>query len=532
MRSYSLLLPQLAFTLFFLATAQELIASLDYGTFQGAYSQKYNITYFQKIPFAAPPIGENRFRAPQPPLSILNGTYNSTQPFDMCPQRTVNGSEDCLYLALYSRPWQTSQPLRPVVVVFYGGAFIEGTASISLPPPAYPILNVSSTTNTLFIYPNYRLNAFGFLPGSQIAADANSDLNPGLLDQQAALKWTSKYVEKFGGDPESVTIWGQSAGGGSVVAQVIANGGKTNPPLFTRALASSPFWPKTYRYNAPEAQAIYDSLVDLTGCTGMASLRCLKNVDVQVIREASLQISGSQTYGTSSYTWAPVIDGKFLTQSLSEATNEKEVNIGWGMYNTHEGENFIPPGLANTSNTGIPPFNSSIASFNDWLRGFLPGFSDRNIERVEEMYPVSGSTEEIPSYNTSYTRAGLVYRDIVLACPTYWMARAAHQKSYVGEYTISPAKHASDTEWWNQVNPIQKSQPLIYSGFTGAFASFFQTGDPNSHKLTNESEPGVPENWQTGEEFVIRSDGFENAKVDLLDKRCGFWRAVASDVPI
>jgi hypothetical protein len=82
------------------------------------------------------------------------------------------------------------------------------------------------------------------------------------------------------------------------------------------------------------------------------------------------------------------------------------------------------------------------------------------------------------------------------------------------------------------VNPIQKSQPLIYSGFTGAFASFFLTGDPNANKLTNESEPGVPENWATGEEFVIKSDGFENVKVEMLDKRCGFWREVAADVPI
>lgn len=110
-----------------------------------------------------------------------------------------------------------------------------------------------------------------------------------------------------------------------------------------------------------------------------------------------------------------------------------------------EGENFIPPGLQGTNNNGTLPFNSSIASFNGWLRGFLPGFSDRNIARVEELYPEVGSTETISSYNSTYTRAGLIYRDIVLACPTYWTARAAHMKSYVGEYSIPPAKHASDT---------------------------------------------------------------------------------------
>ena len=85
---------------------------------------------------------------------------------------------------------------------------------------------------------------------------------------------------------------------------------------------------------------------------------------------------------------------------------------------------------------------------------------------------------------------------------------------------------------WNQVTSIQKSQPLIYDGFTGAFASFFQTGDPNAHKLTNGSEPGVLDNWRTGEEFVIESGGFDNIKVNMLNERCGFWREVAADVPI
>jgi hypothetical protein len=251
-----------------------------------------------------------------------------------------------------------------------------------------------------------------------------------------------------------------------VVAQVIANGGKTNPPLFSKALASSPFWPKTYRYDSREAQAIYDSFAKLAGCTGPGSLACLKRADVQTLRDASLVISGSHTYNTSSYTWAPVIDGKFLTQPLSQATIKGQVNIdyGFGMHNTHEGtvpilnahlqldtdliigENFIPPGLGNVDNTGTPPFNNSIASFNNWLRGFLPGFSDRNIKRVEGLYPETGSSETM-NYNSTYTRAGLIYRDVVLTCPAYWMARAAHKKSYVGEYTISPAKHASDTIW-------------------------------------------------------------------------------------
>lgn len=267
------------------------------------------------------------------------------------------------------------------------------------------------------------------------------------MDQQEALKWTHKYISHFGGDPKNVSIWGQSAGAGSVVAQVIANGGKTKPQLFSKALASSPFWPKTYKYNAPQAQWIYDELARLTNCTGHHSLACLKSVDAGTLSLAALEISGSHTYNTSSYTWAPVIDGGFLSQSLSEATLKGDVNIdfGFGMYNTHEGENFIPPGLQNDTNVGSPPFNSSYASFSTWLRGFLPEFSDREIQIIQDIYPASGSSEMIAAYNTTYERAQLIYRDSVLACPTYWMAQAAQKKSYVGEYSIPPAKHASDT---------------------------------------------------------------------------------------
>lgn len=173
-----------------LASTQTLLATLDYGTFQGAYTATYNISYWQKIPFARPPVGALRFRGPQPPLPLANGTvYDSTQTFDMCPQRTVNGSEDCLYLGLYSRPWTAGEGLRPVVVVFYGGAYIQGSASFTLPPSAYPVLNVSESTDLVFVYANYRTNAFGFLPGREIAEDREgSDLNPGLLDQDATIK--------------------------------------------------------------------------------------------------------------------------------------------------------------------------------------------------------------------------------------------------------------------------------------------------------------------------------------------------------
>ena len=115
--------------------------------------------------------------------------------------------------------------------------------------------------------------------------------------------------------------------------------------------------------------------------------------------------------------------------------------------NTHEGESFVPEGLGRPDDGSSPSagFNSSEASFHNWLTGFLPGLSAREIELVKRHYPPRGATETGESYEGAYARAGMIYRDVVLACPAYLIAKAAGTSSWVTEYTISPAKHASDT---------------------------------------------------------------------------------------
>lgn len=428
--------------------------SLPYITLSGSYSNTYNITYYRRIPFGASTAGLNRFNAPQPPPHV-NGVYDTDQAFPSCPLGDGSGSEDCLYLGVYSRPWTSGSPLRPVTVVFHGGAYLGGTASFDMPPYGYPTLNVSATANDLvLVYPNYRLGALGFLPGQAIRDahqdDAHAALNPGLLDQQAALRWVHAHIDKFGGDPKNVSIFGQSAGGGSVIAQTIANGGATIPRLFQKALASSPFCVKTYKYNDPEAEALYENFVNLTGCPlrtdeGKSALDCLRRASLSTIMEASTAAGKLGMF--PNLVWAPVIDGVFLKETLTKALVGKRLNADfvWGTFNSDEGVGFVDPLLENA--TGMP-YNSTEAGFDAWLADFLPRFANNQLQAAKKLYPAVGETDTDWSWNTTFGRASFVYRDTALACPAFWLASAAPRKGWLGEYAAPPAHHVSSI-WTN-----------------------------------------------------------------------------------
>lgn len=393
---------------------------LLYGTFSGGYSEEYHITYYRRIPFIAPPTGQNRWRPPQLPAKITNGTYDTDQNFPIRPQSgytTSNSSEDCLYLWLYSRPWVEGAK-RPVVVEIHGGAYAAGLASFNIPPFGYPTLNASIENDFIFVYPAYRLNVFGFLPGKELKRRPDTGLNLGLLDQQAALIWVRNNIEKFGGNPDNVTTWGQSAGGGSVLAQNIANGGQTTPKLFNRALASSPYWTKQYNYDDPEAEWKYTSLLNLTGCANAADgIACMRDLDTETVYTAGTKIPQYQPWYTSTNLWAPVVDGEFLQTHLSTAVSQRKLNaeLAWGMFNADEGQQFNSVFLEKATST---PLNSSEAGFEYWLRGYLPRFSEEELEEVKTLYPPLLTTETT-TYNGTYERAGVIFLHTVLAYPGY-----------------------------------------------------------------------------------------------------------------
>jgi para-nitrobenzyl esterase len=226
------------------------------GSLQGSIDSSGKIRSFKGIPFAAPPLGDLRWRPPQAPAS-WQGTLNAQQFSNQCMQkplysdmqfRSSGVSEDCLYLNVWA-PTKSDNKKLPVLVYFYGGGFIAGDASEKR-------YDGSSMANQgmVVVTANYRLGVFGLMAHPQLSKESGygGSGNYTFMDQQAALRWVADNVEAFGGDPKRITIGGESAGSISVsvlmasplskdmIAGAIGESGSIlGPPLDTVPLADA-----------------------------------------------------------------------------------------------------------------------------------------------------------------------------------------------------------------------------------------------------------------------------------------------------
>lgn len=224
----SLILFFAAIHLIYMANAQsnneilQPVVKIANGTLEGTYES--GIRIFKGIPFAAPPVGNLRWKEPQP-VTNWQGVRKADKFGPRAMQRAVFGdmnfrsngvSEDCLYLNVWTPARSASEHL-PVLIYFYGGGFIAGDGS------EYRYDGESmSRKGIVAITVNYRLTIFGFFahPGLTKESPHHSSGNYGLLDQSAALRWVQQNIAAFGGDPKKVTIAGESAGSFSVSAQM------------------------------------------------------------------------------------------------------------------------------------------------------------------------------------------------------------------------------------------------------------------------------------------------------------------------
>jgi para-nitrobenzyl esterase len=264
------------------------------------------------VPYAAPPVGALRWEPPAP-AAPFTGTFHATQFGPHCPQTAspfgiASTSEDCLYLNVFTPLKERPSDRRPVMVWIHGGAFTVGESD------AYdPLRLVGQDVDVVTI--NYRVGALGFLAQSALDGEGHLFANYGLLDQQAAIAWVKRNAVAFGGDPNRITIFGESAGGASVLSQLaspLATG------LFSRGIIESGSYVNTP--TLPEAEAAGAAYASAVGCPGQTSA-CLRALPVATLlaQEPSgyvptvdgtiLPLNPKVAIATGDFNRVPVIDG-------------------------------------------------------------------------------------------------------------------------------------------------------------------------------------------------------------------------------
>ena len=213
-------------------TAVSPTVSTDRGELIGL--REGTVDAFLGVPYAAPPVGDLRFRPPQP-HAPWTSPLQTTQVGAVCPQVNPNemGSEDCLYLNIYT-PTQSASAHRPVMVWIPGGGFTKGSAS----SPYYDSQYIAEQAGVIVVTMTYRVGALGFLTAPVLDRESSAGVsgNYGLLDQRAALRWVRRNIEAFGGDPDNVTLFGESAGADSTEYQLVA---PATAGLYQRAIIES-----------------------------------------------------------------------------------------------------------------------------------------------------------------------------------------------------------------------------------------------------------------------------------------------------
>ncbi|XP_049779935.1 cholinesterase-like isoform X1 [Schistocerca cancellata] len=188
-----------------LAKGEDVLVTVKQGVLRGTTATSvYNVSYtsFVGIPYATPPLGKLRFQAPQPAAN-WEGILNATEYGSDCVQESGTGSEDCLYLNVYVPGVPEEGAQLPVMFWIYGGGYRVGSGSGKMSSPEFLV-----SYGVIFVAFNYRLGPLGFLG----TGDAVAPGNAGLKDQQLAMTWVQNNIASFGGDPQRVTIFGQSAG--------------------------------------------------------------------------------------------------------------------------------------------------------------------------------------------------------------------------------------------------------------------------------------------------------------------------------
>jgi para-nitrobenzyl esterase len=473
---------------------------------------------FLGIPFAAAPVGPRRWQAPQP-AAHWTPTLQAAHLSAPCPQtipvvNSYEGSEDCLYANVYA-PGSVPTAPRPVLVWIYGGGFTVGSSGDD------SVANMAARQGAVAVSFNYRLGPLGFLALSSLATEDphHGTGNLGLLDQQAALRWVRDNIAAYGGDPHQVTIYGESAGGISVCAQLVS---PASAGLFQRAITES--GPCTLPAQ-PLATAEHQgtTLATALGCpTDAAELACIRTKPVRQVIQA-VPPEPLFLFGRGAR-WGPVVDGVTVPGNVPRllATGHfHRVPVIVGA-NRDEGRLFV--GLRQLE-IGSPLTAAR------WAASVTAYFGPTTGARVIRQYPLS-------AYPDAGAALGQAVGDAVLTCPAVASAKALSRwvPVYEYEYDHAPnpfilatpgidlgAFHAAELPYVFGA-PTQSSgnfgftpaEQQLSDTVAGAWARFAVTGSPSGGglawpRLTSPSGP-----------YLVLDTPTSSARA-MKAAPCGFW---------
>lgn len=478
---------------------------------------------FLGVPYAAPPTGALRWRPPQP-VHAWHGVRDATQFAPSCPQSTAPSnvtlppgqiSEDCLYLNVYTPSSEgTSHARHPVIVWIHGGGLqTDGARNYDASKLA--------ADGVVVVTINYRLGELGFLEHPALASRRGGATgNYGLMDQQAALRWVQRNIRQFGGDPKNVTIAGESAGGLSVLAQLVSPSARG---LFQRAIVQSGAFALNQQSEA-DAEAAGEAFATNAGCPDQTA-KCLRSLPVGTIVAKS-----------PLFTIPGAVDGKVLPEAIGAAIaagRYTHVPILDG-FNHNEEAIFLAGGAQVSQGTFVPaPNQITPANYQSTIASVL-GVSNDRAAAVASEYPLAA----YPSANDAFTT---LVADANFACPALELDSQTSDSSPTFAYQFNDddapqayvpagivpavATHGSELPYLFDLpnapfsTALNNDQTSLAVDMRQAWANFAATGNPSSQSL---AWPSYADGGQVMS-FATPQPTIESDAVSA--HHCQFWSA-------
>lgn len=467
------------------------VVDLGYAKYLGNRTFDNAVAYLG-IPYAEPPIGERRFRAPLALNSTRVGeeangeTIDATEYPDFCVQGTIGfgdhggaGSEDCLTINVYAPVGAKEGDNLPVLFYIHGGGYTSGN------PRNWPYDHwIHQSPNVIITSVYYRLDAFGFLSIPEFSDPVYGDSNAGFLDQVQALKWVQEHITAFGGDPSRVTINGESAGGGSVVHHIVS---PESEGLFSGAIAQSVA--RSVTPDPVQKLPLFNYFANAAGCdadTVAEKLGCLRNASISAIARAQDQMAGGPAFNGSYGGFGPVVDGKVIVGHPTTLIREGKYSKVPLVVGATTDESFV---------SGTDPAGA--------LRSLYPQYTEDDINDVLAAYPES-------DFESAEARLRDLLGEALLRCAREIMGDAFSQTTKVWTYRYNQANpttanvifgvgHAAENWLMFDGSNTGTNGTANFTGLTEvetAFAeeliaywlSFVRAEDPNTYKLDRSPE--------------------------------------------